>query len=55
MAPTYESVGDPAEALGRAAKALSKHEELTGQLDPNWPDRYAPYMVREHAGEELPT
>ena len=26
----------------------------TGQADPNWPDWYAEYMVREQAGEELP-
>jgi catechol 2,3-dioxygenase-like lactoylglutathione lyase family enzyme len=32
-----------------------KHEERTGEEDPNWPDWYALYMVRERAGEELPT
>jgi catechol 2,3-dioxygenase-like lactoylglutathione lyase family enzyme len=25
-----------------------------GQADPNWPDWYAEYMVREQSGEELP-
>jgi hypothetical protein len=55
MATTYESAGDLAEALRRAAKAHGKHEEQTGQEDPDWPDWYALYMVREHAGEELPT
>jgi len=25
-----------------------------GKADPNWPDWYANYMVREQAGEELP-
>ena len=48
MATTYESASDLAEAHG-------KHEELTGQEDPDWPDWYALYMVRERAGEELPT
>jgi len=27
----------------------------TGRADPEWPDWYALYMVRERAGEELPT
>jgi hypothetical protein len=31
-----------------------KHEERTGQADPDWPDWYAEYMVRKQAGEELP-
>ncbi len=55
MATSYESVGELADALRRAATAHGKHEELTGQEDPNWPDWYALYMVRERAGEELPT
>ena len=55
MATTYESVEDLAEALRRAAAAHGKHEERTGEADPDWPDWYALYMVRERAGEELPT
>jgi hypothetical protein len=55
MATTYESVEDLAEALRRAAAAHGKHEERTGEEDPNWPDWYALYMVRERGGEELPT
>jgi hypothetical protein len=55
MATSYESVEDLAEALRRAAAAHGKHEERTGQADDNWPDWYALYMVRESAGEELPT
>jgi hypothetical protein len=54
MATTYESVGDLADALRRAAEAHGRHEERTGHEDPNWPDWYALYMVRERAGEELP-
>jgi hypothetical protein len=55
MATTYETVDDLAEALRRAAAAHGEHEERTGQPDPDWPDWYALYMVRERAGEELPT
>jgi hypothetical protein len=54
MATTYESVDDLAAALRRAAGAHGKHEERTGEEDPNWPDWYALYMVRERGGEELP-
>jgi hypothetical protein len=55
MATMYESVSDLAEALRRAAEAHGEHEQRTGEKDPNWPDWYALYMVRERAGEELPT
>ena len=55
MGTTYESASDLAEALKRAAEAHGKHEARTGEADPNWPDWYALYMVRERAGEELPT
>jgi hypothetical protein len=55
MATTYESAEDLADSLRRASEAHGKHEERTGQVDENWPDWYALYMVRERAGEELPT
>jgi hypothetical protein len=55
MTTAYESVTDLAEALRGAAAAHGKHEERTGQADPDWPDSYPLYMVRERAGEELPT
>ncbi|GAA1113682.1 MULTISPECIES: hypothetical protein [Kitasatospora] len=55
MGTTYESAEDLAAALRRAAEAHGRHEARTGQEDPNWPDWYALYMVRERAGEELPT
>jgi hypothetical protein len=55
MATTYESVEDLADALKRAEQAHGEHEQRTGQADPNWPQWYAQYMVRERAGEELPT
>jgi len=51
---TYASAGDLSQALERAAAAHGKHEERIGKADPNWPDWYAEYMVREQAGEELP-
>jgi catechol 2,3-dioxygenase-like lactoylglutathione lyase family enzyme len=51
---TYTSAGDLSQALRRAAAAHGQHEARTGQPDPNWPDWYAEYMVREQAGEELP-
>lgn len=51
---TYASADDLAQAMIRAAKAHGEHEKRTGQADPNWPDWYAEYMVREQSGEELP-
>jgi catechol 2,3-dioxygenase-like lactoylglutathione lyase family enzyme len=51
---TFGSAIDLASALRRAAAAHGKHEARTGQPDPNWPDWYAEYMVREQAGGELP-
>jgi hypothetical protein len=38
----------------RAAKEHGQHEKQTVQADPNWPDRYAEYMVREQFGDEMP-
>jgi catechol 2,3-dioxygenase-like lactoylglutathione lyase family enzyme len=53
-ATTFASANDLASALRRAAAAHGEHEKRIGQADPNWPDWYAEYMVREQAGEELP-
>jgi catechol 2,3-dioxygenase-like lactoylglutathione lyase family enzyme len=50
----YTSAGDLASALRRAAAPHGEHEKRIGKADPNWPDWYAEYMVREQAGEELP-
>jgi len=55
MATTYESVSDLTDALERAEEAHGKHEARIGKADPDWPGWYALYMVRERAGEELPT
>ena len=55
-APTaFSSMADLSRALQRAAAAHGEHEARTGQADPDWPTWYADYMVREQAGEELPT
>ena len=55
MHTTFDSVGDLAAALRRAAAAHGEHEAGTGQADANWPDWYAEYMVAERAGEKLPS
>jgi catechol 2,3-dioxygenase-like lactoylglutathione lyase family enzyme len=53
---TFVSAGDLASAMRRASVAHGEHEKrLGGQVDENWPDWYAEYMVREQTGEELPT
>ncbi len=51
----FASASDLSQALQRAAAAHGEHEKRTGQEDPDWPDWYAEYMVREQAGEELPS
>ncbi|HEX3955765.1 MAG TPA: VOC family protein [Trebonia sp.] len=53
-ATAFSSAADLAGALRRAAAAHGEHEKHTGQVDANWPDWYASYMVAEHAGTELP-
>jgi len=54
-ATTFSSAVDLAGALRRAAAAHGEHEKLTGQHDENWPDWYAEFIVREQAGEQLPS
>jgi catechol 2,3-dioxygenase-like lactoylglutathione lyase family enzyme len=51
----FASTADLAAALRRAATAHGEHEARTGAEDPNWPDWYADYMVREQSGRELPS
>jgi hypothetical protein len=55
MHTTFDSAGDLQRALLRAALAHGEHEKRTGEHDEEWPAWYAEYMVREQAGEELPT
>lgn len=54
-ATSFASASELADALRRAAAAHGEHERRTGEADANWPDWYAEHMVREQAGEELPT
>lgn len=51
----FASAADLSKALQRAAAAHGQHEARIGQADPDWPSWYADYMVREQAGQELPT
>ncbi|MGD0796894.1 MAG: VOC family protein [Acidobacteriaceae bacterium] len=51
---SFSSASDLASALRRASAAHDQHEKRIGAADPNWPDWYAEYMVREQNGEELP-
>ncbi|MGD0594970.1 MAG: glyoxalase [Acidimicrobiales bacterium] len=51
---SFNSAGDLAGALRRAASAHGEHEKRIGRADPDWPDWYAEYMVREQSGQEVP-
>jgi len=50
----FDSAGELAAALRRAASAHGEHEKRIGRADPDWPDWYAEYMVSEQSGQELP-
>jgi len=50
----FGSAGDLTQALKRASAAHGKHEARIGKADPDWPEWYAEYMVKEQSGEELP-
>lgn len=52
---TFDSASELARALERAAAAHGAHERRTGKADPDWPEWYAEYIVRELAGQELPS
>ena len=52
---TFTSSNELARALRRASAAHGEHEKRTGGHDENWPDWYADYIVREQAGQPLPT
>jgi catechol 2,3-dioxygenase-like lactoylglutathione lyase family enzyme len=52
---TFALAADLAATLRRAAAAHGEHEKRTGGHDVNWPDWYAEYIVREQAGEPLPS
>jgi len=51
---TFASAGELTAALQRAAAAHGDHEARLGGKDPNWPDWYADYIMREQTGKPLP-
>jgi catechol 2,3-dioxygenase-like lactoylglutathione lyase family enzyme len=51
---SFPSTSDLAGALRRAEAAHGEHEKQTGQADPDWPDWYADFIVREQAGDGQP-
>ncbi|MET4803101.1 VOC family protein [Bradyrhizobium sp. LB11.1] len=51
----FTSSGELARALRRAAAAHGEHEKRIGAHDESWQDWYADYIVREQAGQPLPT
>jgi hypothetical protein len=50
----FASTADLAGSLRRAAAAHGRHEARSDAQDPDWPEWYADYLVREQAGTELP-
>jgi catechol 2,3-dioxygenase-like lactoylglutathione lyase family enzyme len=50
----FGSASDLANAMRRASVAHGEHEKRIGAADPNWPDWYAEYMLREQVGGGLP-
>lgn len=52
---TFASQAALAAALRLAAAAHGEHEKRTGGHDENWADWYADYIVREQAGQPLPS
>jgi catechol 2,3-dioxygenase-like lactoylglutathione lyase family enzyme len=52
---SFASPADLSAALQRAAAAHGEHEKRTGQHDAEWFNWYAEYMVREQAGQPLPS
>jgi catechol 2,3-dioxygenase-like lactoylglutathione lyase family enzyme len=52
---TFTSSTELASALRRAEAAHGEHEKRTGQRDADWPNWYAEYIVREQAGQPLPS
>lgn len=51
----FTSPTELAAALRRAEAAHGEHEKRIGQRDADWPNWYAEYIVREQAGQQLPT
>ena len=51
----FTSSAELSVALQRAAAAHGEHEKRTGQHDAEWFNWYADYIVREQAGQPLPS
>jgi catechol 2,3-dioxygenase-like lactoylglutathione lyase family enzyme len=51
---TFKSLAALSAALRRAEAAHGEHEKRTGQIDANWPDWYAQYIVSEQDKVPLP-
>jgi hypothetical protein len=51
----FTSSTELAAALRRAEAAHAEYEKRTGHPDPNWPDWYAEYIVREQTGKQPPS
>ena len=49
-AASFASASELSKALKRAEAAHGEHEARIGHADPDWPDWYADYMIREQAG-----
>ncbi|MGY4622473.1 VOC family protein [Bradyrhizobium sp. USDA 4486] len=52
---TFASTAELGATMRRAAVAHGEHEKRTGGHDENWADWYADYIVREQAGQPLPS
>jgi catechol 2,3-dioxygenase-like lactoylglutathione lyase family enzyme len=48
----FTSTAELAAALRRAADAHGEHEKRIDRIDPDWPDWYANYIIREQAGAQ---
>ena len=53
-ATSFATTADLVAALKRASAAHGEHEKRIGAADPNWPEWYSDYMVKEQSGAELP-
>jgi catechol 2,3-dioxygenase-like lactoylglutathione lyase family enzyme len=51
----FTTSSELANALRRAEAAHGEHEKRTGRRDPDWPNWYAEYIVREQVGKPLPS
>jgi catechol 2,3-dioxygenase-like lactoylglutathione lyase family enzyme len=52
---TFNSSAELASTLRRAAAAHGEHEKRVGKQEDEWPDWYADYIIRERAGQPLPS